>query len=226
MVRDGWRFHGARFPFILAHRAGVFAWRRWFGAQTFELAGRPHRYVIHPFILDNERAVEIALARDFLQGRSGEILELGNVLSNYFVFPHDIVDKYEQAPGVRNEDIVTFAPGKRYDCIVTLSTLEHVGWDERPQEPDKVARAIARLKALLKDDGELLATMPLGYNPHVDQMVREGRTGFSEVRFLRRVSADNQWREARWEEVATARFGTPYPCANAIVVGYVRRSSA
>jgi SAM-dependent methyltransferase len=219
-IRNGYHFHGPKFPFVILHRAGLYAYRKLFGPKQFELGGQTHRYMVHPLVLDNERAVEIPIARDFLRGRTGEILEVGNVLSNYCAFAHDVVDKYEKAPGVMNEDIVTYAPGKKYDVIVTISTLEHVGWDEQPREPEKLARAIACLKELLAPGGELIATLPLGYNPTVDQMLREGRTGFSKLRFLKRVSGDNAWKEARFEEVKDTKFGHPYSCANAIVIGY------
>ena len=74
--------------------------RKNFGAKTFTFDGREHRYEIHPFIPDNERAVEIGLARTFLDGHSGNILEVGNVLGNFTPHLHDVVDKYEVAPGV------------------------------------------------------------------------------------------------------------------------------
>jgi SAM-dependent methyltransferase len=139
-------------------------------------------------------------------------------LSNYFNFPHDIVDKYEIAPGVINEDVVTFSPGKKYDYIVSLSTLEHVGWDEQPRDPQKIIKAVNHLKELLKDGGQMLVTMPFGYNPHVDELVRTRQTGCGDVRYLLRISATNRWREAKWEEVAGTLYGSPFPCANAIMV--------
>jgi SAM-dependent methyltransferase len=219
-LRELYRNHGLKFPFVVLHRALVYAGRKIFGARTFELAGAKHNYEIHPFILDNERAVEIGLARSFLRDHSGDTLEVGNVLATYLSFPHDVVDKYEQGPGVLNEDIVTYAPGKKYDAIVTLSTLEHVGWDEQPKDPAKLAAAIKQLKSLLKPGGAMLVTMPLGYNPNVDQMIGEHRLDLSELRFLKRCSASNQWREATWEEVKDAKFNDPYSCASAIVVGY------
>ncbi len=61
----------------------------------------------------NERAVEIPLALSEIHScQKGNILEVGNVLSQYFPFKHDIVDKYEKAEGVINEDIVNFKPKK------------------------------------------------------------------------------------------------------------------
>ncbi len=223
-VKLGFRLHGIRLPLVLGHRSLLYLRRRWFGPGTFEFAGQTHPYYFHPYSLDNERAVEVALARDFLRGQTGEILEVGNVLSHYFYFPHEVVDKYEIAPGVLNEDVVIFSPGKKYDCIVTLSTLEHVGWDEQPRDPPKIIRAIEHLKNLLKEGGRLFVTMPLGYNPHVDELIRARQSGFPEVGYLVRISAGNRWREAKWEEVQQAKYGTPFPCANAVFVGIFRQT--
>ena len=221
-TRTGFQTHGIRFPFVVLHRSWIYLLRKSLGAKTFSLAGKEYAYEIHPFILDNERAVEIGLARGFLAGRAGEVLEVGNVLSNFMELPHDVVDKYEIAPGVINEDIVTFAPGKKYDVIVTLSTLEHVGWDETPRTPEKILAAIAQLKSLLAPGGELLATMPVDYNAFLDQAVRENRTGFAKVEFLIRTTADNEWSEAALTEAMSRKFNSPYSCAGAIIIGRFR----
>ena len=223
-IRTGFHLHGIWFPLIVLQRLGLYIARKLFVARTFSLAGKQYYYEVHPFILDNERAVEVAVARQFLTGRSGVILEVGNVLANFMKLPHDVVDKYEVAPGVINEDIITYAPVKKYDAIVTLSTLEHVGWDETPRTPEKILQAIEHLKQLLVDGGELLATMPISYNSYLDQITREKRTGFSEIKFLVRTTANNQWREASIEEAMTKQFGKPYSCANAIMIGIFKPS--
>lgn len=70
------------------------------------------------------------------------MLEVGNVLSHYFPIHHDIVDKYEVCPGVINQDIADFLPQEKYDLILSISTVEHVGWDEQPQEPTKLLQVI------------------------------------------------------------------------------------
>lgn len=222
-LRNGFRLHGIGFPFVFCRRLAAWAYRSFIARRTFALGGKEFRYWIHPLILDNERTVEVPLARELLERTKGEVLEVGNVLANHFPFPHDIVDKYERADGVTNEDVITFSPAKRYDAIVTLSTLEHVGWDEEPRDPEKILRAIDHLKQLLADGGELLATLPIGYNSFFDNLVREKKTGFSEVEYLLRISASNRWREASLEEIATARYGTPYANANALLVGHYRK---
>src|ERR1035437_9106134 len=225
-VRVGFQFHGVWLPFVILHRLWIYLFRKLFIAETFFFAGKEHRYLLHPFALNNERTVEIAIANEFLGDKTGQILEVGNVLSNYSSFPHDVVDKYEIAPSVINEDIVSFSPGKKYDIIVTLATRELGVWDEPPREPEKIIQAIAQLKELLKDGGSLLVTMPLGYNSCLDDLVRAGKTGFKEIRYLKRVTANNQWREARLEEVLTAQYNFPFPCANAIMVGHFHKGEA
>lgn len=222
-IRKGFARDGVRYALTLTRTATTWVLRRLL-RPSFVFQGKQLRYFVHPFLLNNERAVEVALAVDFLRGRdSGSVLELGNVLMHYVPTSHTVVDKYEVAPGVINEDIVTFAPGRKFATIVTISTLEHVGWDEEPREADKVARAIARLKELLAEGGELFATVPVGHNDFLDRMIRDRATGFSEVRYLRRISASNRWREATLEEAVSARYNEPYHAANAIAVGFFRR---
>src|SRR5436190_23445265 len=97
-----YQYHGVKFPFVLLQRSVLYSTRRWLGPQNFVLGEVTHRYYFHPYSLNNERAVEVALARDFVTDKTGQILEIGNVLANYFNFSHDVVDKYEIAPGVIN----------------------------------------------------------------------------------------------------------------------------
>jgi len=61
----------------------------------------------------NERAIEIPVVYDIVAQETGDILEVGNVLSHYFHINHDVVDKYEKAEGVTNEDIVDYSPNKK-----------------------------------------------------------------------------------------------------------------
>jgi len=89
------------------------------------------------------------------------ILEVGNVLAHYYPHQHDVLDKYEQAPGVMNGDVVDFRPGKLYDLIVSISTLEHVGWDEEPRDPLKFLRGVEHLTTLLAPGGRMLVTLPI-----------------------------------------------------------------
>jgi hypothetical protein len=146
------------------------------------------------------------------------------VLSNYlgkrrYSPRHEIIDKYEAAPGVRNIDVMEHQPAARYGLIVSISTVEHVGWDDAPRDTTKAVRAIELMRSWLAPGGELFVTVPLGYHPTLDRSLVDGTQLFDRLGFMRRVDAENRWVEAQAAEVRGARFGSPYPFANAIAVG-------
>ena len=118
--------------------------------KTFRFDGREYEYLYHPYnrTWKNERGVEIPIFRELLLKHEGKrVLEVGNVLSHYFPIHHEVIDKYEVSSGVINQDIVEFVPQDKYDLIISISTLEHVGWDEQPQKPGKLLQAIDHLRA-------------------------------------------------------------------------------
>ena len=193
---------------------------------SFEFAGR--RYPYHSQLYNttwrNERTVELPIALGFLEGRQGPVLEFGNVLGHYGHSGHDVVDLYDRDERVHNVDIVDFRPTESYGAVVSVSTLEHVGFDESPDgsqldEPDKPLRALELLRSWLRPGGELLVTLPVGYNQALDDRLFAGRLSFDELRFMRRVSADNRWVEATSEAVRRAGYGRPFNWANALAVG-------
>lgn len=168
------------------------------------------RYFAHPYNATwrNERAVEIPIARHFIERwpHDARGLEVGNVLAHYQAVNHTVLDKYEVAKGVINEDIVDYA-AEPFDWIVAVSTLEHVGVNEPgPRDPSKVAVAIGNLRALLARDGRLLITAPYGFSPGLDNIIRDGLVN-TEVFYERRPSA--------WMPVAReAVMGAPVPVAH------------
>jgi hypothetical protein len=196
---------------------------------TFNFNGRELKYFRHNYNLayDNERTVEIAIVSAFLKslGRSAKVLEVGNVLANYG-FRHaarNVLDKYDPAPHVFNEDVISFKPTEKYDAIISISTLEHVGWDEDVRDPVKIITAVRNLtENCLAPGGCMLVTIPLGYNTYFDDQLAEGAEYFTEKYFLKRVSADNKWRQVDYAEVAGSKFGQPFNNANAMCIGIVR----
>ena len=190
--------------------------------RTFVFQGKSYRYLIHRYnsTWRTERVVEVPIVWDIVQqSRGRRILEVGNVLAHYFPVAHDRVDKYERAPGVINEDIVDYRPARPYDLVVSISTLEHVGWDETPRDPAKVLRALENLARLTAPGGRIVVTLPLAYNPNVDAYLKDGRIAFAQRHCLKRISRDNRWEEVDWREVQDARFDTPFRRINALVVG-------
>jgi hypothetical protein len=195
--------------------------------QTFTVDGRRYRYFYHPYnsTWKTERAVETPLAWEIVQQHAGRrILEVGNVLSHYFPVAHTIVDKYERAPGVINQDIVDFDAGQRYDLIISISTIEHVGWDEEPREPEKLLRAVAHLEELAAPGGLIVLTLPLAYNSYLDEVLRAGRLAFDRQICLRRISHDNRWAQVDWPGIRDAGFNTPFRGINGLLIGVKRKT--
>ncbi len=159
-----------------------------------------------------------------VKSSKGTILEVGNVLSHYFSFKHDIVDKYEKAEGVVNKDITNFQTTKKYDLIISISTLEHVGWDENPTsheitgESEKILSAVECLKNMLAPNGRIVVTVPLGYNPFLDELIKSGKLKFDKQFYLKRISKD-RWFETDWNNVKEAKFRKEVPAANALMIG-------
>lgn len=204
------------------------SWYRWFRAgRTFSLDGRTYRYFLHPYntAWRTERTVEVPIVWETVrESRGRRILEVGNVLSHYFPVSHEIVDKYERGPSVRNVDVVDVRPDPPYDLIVSISTLEHVGMDEEEKEPRKPLRAVRHLRDCLAPGGRLVATIPLGQNPELDRMLDEGEIPFTRRLCMKRITAGNDWIETDWESIRGSRHDHPFRAANGLVVGIIDRA--
>jgi hypothetical protein len=205
--------------------------------QSFRLDGQEYDYFFSETnqTWASERCVELALGRTLLESSRGRrILEIGNVLTQYFDRPPDytIVDKYEHRAGVLNVDVTEFTPAQPFDEVVSLSTLEHVGYDEFPRDDQKVRRALERIRGFLVPGGSALLTVPIGYNAVVDELMAHPAGLLDQVAFLRRMSLDNTWVQQDWEAVqgvkygidssaSEVRHGALLQSANAIAVGRI-----
>ena len=172
----------------------------------------------------NERCVELAIARSFLKSVPAEdTLEVGNVLSHYFDYGHTVVDKYEH--GALQVDIVDFEPKRLYKLILSISTFEHIAFEETdelevaPEDVErKIREAIDRCIELLAPGGRFVITVPIGYNPVLDRMIAFDLLGSNRTSWYKKFS-QRSWREVRKEEGMNCRYGSPYPYANCIMIG-------
>ena len=148
----------------------------------------------HKFTWLTERAVEVPVAQALVDEHAADrVLEIGNVLSHYRPQQHVVVDKYEQAPGVLNRDVLDLGGLGQFELIVAISTLEHVGWDESPRDPAKAQRAVEVLRSLLAPGGSLAITVPVGYNTAFDAALRSGEVPLHRAVALRRAGG-TRWR--------------------------------
>jgi hypothetical protein len=175
----------------------------------------PLHYEFRRWTWRTERCLEIALGSRALQSRRREdVLEVGNVLPLAGIAGQTVVDKYEEGPGVLNVDIIDFNPGRTYELVVSISTLEHVGRDEVPQNLDKASAALERVAQL---GGELLVTIPVGVHPRLESAFLDGP--FDEVALLVKTGRLARWEQRPIAEHSRIRYGSPYACGNGILVG-------
>ena len=196
-------------------------------AETFKFQGNIYHYLFHPYntTWKNERTVVIPIVWNIVtkyQEEKKRILEFGNVLSYVFEVSHDVLDKYEIMDGIVNEDVVNFHPSQQYDLIVSIFTLQSVGWDETPRDNKKFIYAIENLKTILAENGQLIIIHVLGYNLEMDKFLKNGMIQFNEEYYLKRIS-NYKWQEASWEDVKDLEYDYSIPTARGVIVGIIKK---
>ena len=156
----------------------------------------------------------------YKQNKHDTVLEIGNVMHQLLVIPkgYDVLDKYEIGKKIINEDAVSFKSNKRYDMILSVSTIEHIGFDEEDKDPNKPVATIRNIKKLLKPTGRIFITVPLRYNPAIDKMIREQSFKFMRSYFLKRVSYWGYWKQTTMEDALRMKYRSRYQNANAIAI--------
>lgn len=225
------RAYGFKSVIIFAKRIFEYLYYIFFKRDNFIFDNKRINYFYHLYntTFRKERIIEIPIIMFLLKEYKGrEILEVGNVLNHYIKFKHDVVDKYEVYPEVINEDIMTYKPNKSYDLIVSISTIEHIGWDGksdyyRRKDKNIIIKAITNLSNLLKRNGKLIYTFPLGYNLYLDKLLKDKKLPFTEIYYMKRISKDNKWKQVNYAEIKNIKYGFPYQNANGMVIGIIHK---
>jgi len=191
-------------------------------AKRFQFKGAELDYLYHRYNMTwaSERCVEVPIGRHYAnQAPASRVLEVGNVLSHYGPVKHTIIDKYESAPGVKNVDIANFTHPEPFSIIFSISTFEHIGFDDEPGSGSavKIKTAVASCRKLLSIDGTFVITVPIGYNPELDAMIASGELAPKSEYYMRRVERLT-WETATKENALRCKYRTPFPYANAIMI--------
>lgn len=197
-------------PFVLlCIRRRRFFWR------GIPLEGFYHRYNV---TWAGERLVEIPIARIFLANADpSRTLEVGNVLSHYGDISHRVLDKFEVGAGVINSDILDYCTNDRFSLILSISTFEHIGFDDDAASTsgEKISAAVMHCRNLLTPDGVLVLTVPLGYNPDLDRLIASGELRPTQQSFLVRTGF-SKWESCDLETARAHPYRYRYPYANSL----------
>lgn len=175
----------------------------------------PLHYGFKRWAWRSERGLEIALAKRAIdQFEPHKVLEVGNVLFHSGIIGHQVVDKYEVGPGVQNIDILEFKKQEPIDCLVSISTPEHVGWDEEPRDSDKARLALSHISDLSPN---LLITIPVGHHLIFEDDFINGP--FDAVYLAVKTSRSGRWERRPLEERKQIKYGSPFGYGNGILIG-------
>jgi len=167
--------------------------------------------------------VEVLISKKVLDKYEGKnVLEIGNVLNTYFSCKHTVLDKHEIYPGIINKNVANYNTNKRFDFIISVSTLEHVGFSiGEKNEPGKFQKSIYNLIRLLRSDGLFFITLPMFYSEKIDTLIINDKMVFQEEYFMKRVSALNQWVQIEKRDALTGpKYNSKYIWGNLIYFGY------
>ncbi len=172
-----------------------------------------------------ERIVELPIIFDYVQQfKDKKILEIGNVLSNYYTITHDVLDKYDISSRCIKHDIVSYLTSIKYDLIVSISTLEHVGY-EAPEikDPSKIKRSIENIKDnLLANSGMCVITIPLGWNKILDAQIDKKEIIFDEIYFMKRIE-EYKWIQDNDTTILGDFYDNPWGCGNKLLIGILKK---
>lgn len=155
-------------------------------------------------IYPTERAIEIPAAMKVVE-KHRNILEVGNVLRlHHPELKHTVVDLYEQGENIIHKDICDFNLKRTFDLVISLSTLEHVGFE---YDDDRLRRAAGNLWKHVGEGGTLFVTFPLGYNGALQKLVTEGIIHFDRIDCYRRADYLEPWELCEWEVAVKSGYG-------------------
>ncbi|MEG4392859.1 hypothetical protein [Microcoleus sp. BROC3] len=226
--------------------------------RTFTFKGKELYYNRIKFNNPTERAVEISIAFDFIANLENpqKILEVGNVLSHYEnslsenigIRSRRIVDKFEVDLGVENQDLMSLPLTEKYDAIVSISSVEHVGQADDPsggygeniesRDLEGPLKAIAKIYDLLAIDGKALITVPFGRLTDGEWYIQFSKEylevlwkkygipkdaiSTNYLKLIDRETIDEKhymlWQEVDDRELSNSEYGWPLSQSNAIAV--------
>jgi len=83
--------------------------------------------------------------------------------------------------------------------------------------------AVKNLKKMLAKNGEILITVPTGYNPYLDKILKKNKIKFTKKYCLKRISKDNKWVEVKWQEIKNSKYNKPFLNANGLFIGIIKK---
>ncbi len=145
-----------------------------------------------------ERAVELALAKAWIERCDGKVTEVGAVTPYYF-FSDKIVDIID--PMDENHKVTKHESLMECDLVnqnvLSISTIEHIGMGDYGFQEQHTA--IEGLMKILNESRRCLITVPFGFNKILDEWIAE-HLNDEKVTVLSR-GMNNKWKKATTKDM-------------------------
>lgn len=152
-----------------------------------------------------ERCVEIPIALlEKNKLSNDDVLEVGDVLTQYGFGGHRVIDLYAEGEHVENFDICTCVVPQKYKLVVCISTLEHI---------NNFESAIDNMYSMVSEGGLLLITIPVGWNRDLEKYLQKKYS----YKLLVRVGKTT-WRDNDSVDINEIEYNRPFIAANAVMV--------
>lgn len=180
-----------------------------FAEDSFVYRGIEYPLFQHPFNCGykdtrmTERAVEISLAKEWIEKCEGEIVEVGAVTPYYFTNDKivDIVDPMDRHTLV-TKHLSVFDYDLKDRNVLSISTIEHIGLGDYGFK--EAHDAVEGIIKILKESRSCLITVPFGFNELLDTWILKNRK-HTEITVLAR-GLNNAWQELTEDEVINDIF--------------------
>ena len=85
----------------------------------------------------------------------------------------------------------------------------------------KIIQVLNNLRSMLSRNGKIIFSVPLGYNPYMDDIIIHEKLNLNEQYYFKRISKGNQWKESKLNKTNLDLFNKPYQNGNGIIVGII-----
>lgn len=170
----------------------------------------------------NERAIELPILDYIINdnlNNTTKILEIWNVLSHYkniSLLDYTIVDKFDNNKSIIKEDAEFFNNNKLYDLIISISTFEHIWFDDDIKDSNKSLRTFNNMKKLLNDWWKMIITIPVWWNKDIDKKIFDWEFDFNENYYYTKNKWN--WIESTKENTINLKYDIKIPSANWIFI--------
>jgi len=182
---------------------------------------KPEEYFNHQYngTINNERAIEIVLAKRYLENYDN-VIEIGAVMPYYGFDSHEIYDPFDPHP----KSIKKFAEEVNISNrnILSISTIEHFGEGEcssiyKDIEGNKSFLFLNKLNSFSQS---YFITVPIGWNIEMDNYIKNNISEFSWFGYFK-VNTDPLWEICfDLNKIMSFKYGYPFTSANSIICLY------